>query len=169
MQFVAAGGAARQIRVSDELSDFCRQACGSDPRSSSAAGLRVVSRSFRIGERISSFRYAFAGVLALFESQHNAWIHAAVTVAVLIAAACFGLSRLEWCLIVLAIALVWAAEGVNTALELLADAVAPEHHPLVGRAKDVAAAAVLISALGAAVVGILIFGPRLLMLFSGTS
>jgi diacylglycerol kinase (ATP) len=126
-----------------------------------------VSRPFRVGDRVSSFRHAFTGIRVLLESQHNAWIHGAASVAVVIAAAFFGLSRLEWCLVVLAIALVWVAEGVNTALELLADATSPEHHPLVGRAKDVAAGAVLISALGSAVVGVLIFGPRLVSLFVG--
>lgn len=127
----------------------------------------AVSRRFRVGDRISSFRYAFAGIRLLLQSQHNAWIHGAASVAVLIAGVFFGLSRLEWCLVALAVALVWVAEGVNTALELLADAASPGPHPMVGRAKDVAAGAVLISALGALLVGLLVFGPRLLSLASG--
>ena len=73
----------------------------------------------------------------------------------------FGISRIEWCALVLAIAGVWAAEAVNTAIELLGDATTSDPHPLVGRAKDVAAGAVLLAALGAAVVGLLVFAPRL--------
>jgi diacylglycerol kinase len=69
-----------------------------------------------------------------------------------------NLQRLEWCLLIIAILIVWIAEGMNTALEAIADAVHPDHHPLIGRAKDVAAAAVLIAAVGSVFIGILIFG-----------
>ena len=62
--------------------------------------------------------------------------------------------------------MVWAAEAANTALEFLADAVSPERHPLVGKAKDVAAGAVLIAAIGAAAIGILVIGPHVLRLFT---
>jgi diacylglycerol kinase (ATP) len=72
-----------------------------------------------------------------------------------------GLSRAEWCWIALAIALVWVAEGLNSALDSLADAVHPERDPRIGRAKDVAAGAVLVAAIASAVIGALIFGPRL--------
>ena len=72
-----------------------------------------------------------------------------------------GLSPVEWCCIVFAIATVMACEAMNTAVELIVDRISPEHHPLSGKAKDVAAAAVLISAIGAAVVGAIIFGPKL--------
>jgi hypothetical protein len=67
-------------------------------------------------------------------------------------------TRLEWCLLIIAILIVWIAEGMNTALEAIADAVHPDHHPLIGRAKDVAAAAVLIAAVGSVFIGIHIFG-----------
>jgi diacylglycerol kinase len=126
-----------------------------------------VTRPFRLVDRARSFSHAFAGVRVLLRSQHNVWIHAAASAAVVIAAVLLGISRLEWCAVLLAMALVWVAEGLNTALELLADAVSPEHHPLVGQAKDVAAAAVLLAALGAATVGVLVFGPRLLVLLGG--
>ena len=126
-----------------------------------------MTRRFRLADRARSFSDAFAGVRVLLKSQHNVWIHAAASVAVVIAAGLLGISRLEWCVVLLAMALVWVAEGFNTALELLADAVSPEHHPLVGQAKDVAAAAVLLAALGAAAVGVLVFGPHLLVLLCG--
>ena len=70
-------------------------------------------------------------------------------------------------LLIFAIALVWTAEGLNTALEWLCDVAAPEYHPLVKKAKDVAAAAVLLAAIGSALIGLLVFGPRLLALLDG--
>lgn len=119
-------------------------------------------RGFELAARGRSFVYAWRGVRALVASQHNAWIHAAATAAVVAAGLLCSLSRLEWCAVVLAIAAVWSAEGFNTAVELLGDATSREPDPLVGRAKDVAAGAVLLAAAGAAAVGLLVFGPRLL-------
>jgi diacylglycerol kinase (ATP) len=117
---------------------------------------------FSIAARARSFRYAARGIVALLRSQHNAWIHAAASVAVIGLGIAVGLSRLEWCLVALAIAAVWSAEAVNTAIEALCDVSSPELHPLVERAKDIAAGAVLIAAGGAVVVGLLVFGPHLL-------
>jgi diacylglycerol kinase len=122
---------------------------------------------FSWAARARSFGFAFRGVVTLLATQHNAWIHAAATVAVVGLGLTLGVSRLEWALLVFAIALVWTAEGLNTALEWLCDAAAPEYHPLVKQAKDVAAAAVLLAAIGSAVVGLLVFGPRLLALLGG--
>jgi diacylglycerol kinase len=117
---------------------------------------------FSFAARARSFRYAGRGVVALLRSQHNAWIHAAGSVAVVGLGFAVGLSRLEWCLVVLAMVAVWSAEAVNTAFEVLCDVASPEVHPLVERAKDIAAGAVLLAAVGAVVVGLLVFGPHLL-------
>lgn len=117
---------------------------------------------FSFAARARSFRYAGRGVVALLRSQHNAWIHAAGSVAVVGLGFAVGLSRLEWCLVVLAMVAVWSAEAVNTAIEALCDVASPEVHPLVERAKDIAAGAVLLAAVGAVVVGLLVFGPHLL-------
>lgn len=95
-------------------------------------------------------------------SQHNARIHAAATVAVVILGILVGISRLEWAALVMAIVSVWAAEAINTAVESLCDVTSPEFHPLVEAAKDVAAGAVLICAIGAAMTGALVLGPALL-------
>ncbi|MCX5832626.1 MAG: diacylglycerol kinase family protein [Deltaproteobacteria bacterium] len=108
--------------------------------------------------RISSFACAIKGAAFLIRSQPHARIHLAATGAVFVLGLALNLQRLEWCLLIIAIIIVWVAEGMNTALEAIADAVHPAHHPLIGRAKDVAAAAVLISAVGAVLIGILIFG-----------
>ena len=76
-------------------------------------------------------------------------------------------STTEWCLLILAMVAVWVVEALNTPVELLADAITKEFHPLIGQAKDVAAGAVLIAAIGAVVVGLIVFGPRLAQLWPG--
>jgi diacylglycerol kinase (ATP) len=91
--------------------------------------------------------------------------HAVATVAVLGAGYYVGLSTLEWALVALSVASVWAAELFNTAIETLTNLVSPGYHPLAGKAKDVAAGAVLLAALGALVVGGLVFGPKVWALF----
>lgn len=116
---------------------------------------------FSFTARLHSFRYALAGLRTLLLTQHNAWIHAVATVLVVAAGLALGLSLAEWCWLVLAMTLVWMAEAFNTALEFLADAVTQEFHPLILQAKDVAASAVLIAAIGALVIGLLVFGPHL--------
>jgi len=100
----------------------------------------------------------------MISSQHNAWIHAIATVVVVIISICFGLTRTEWCWIILAIISVWTAEALNTAFEFLTDVASPGIHPLAEKAKDVAAGAVLIAAIGSALIGLLVFGPYVLAL-----
>ncbi len=116
-------------------------------------------------KRVRSFSYAMSGAAFLIKSQPHARIHLMATLAALILGFWLGLDRLEWCLLVIAFLAVWTAEGLNTALETLADAVCPEHNALVGRAKDIAAAAVLFAAVGAIALGVLVFGPHILVLF----
>ena len=115
----------------------------------------------RSTSRLDSFRHAFAGCLHLLRSQQNAWIHACATVAVVLLGLWLGLSPLEWAVIVLTIGLVWMAEFVNTALEAVVDLASPDLHPLAKIGKDVAAAAVLVGAVTAVVVGLLVLGPPL--------
>lgn len=117
---------------------------------------------FQLSARLCSVRYALAGLRTLLRTQHNAWIHAVATLLVVAAALAFGLNAYEWLWLVVALALVWTAEAFNTALELLADAVTREQHPLIGQAKDVAAGAVLLAALAALVIGVLVLGPYVL-------
>lgn len=113
-------------------------------------------------KRVNSFRYAIAGIVNLISSQANARIHLLVAVLVVAAGFYLEIDRTEWCLVSMAITSVLAAEGFNTALEYLTDLVSPSHHPLAGKAKDVAAGAVLFTAIGAATVGVLIFFPKIL-------
>jgi diacylglycerol kinase (ATP) len=95
----------------------------------------------------------------MIHCQHSAWIHAAATLIVVAVGFVVGISAGDWCWIILAISLVWTAEALNTAFEFLADAASPEFHPLVRDAKDVAAGAVLITAIAAVIIGLLVFWP----------
>lgn len=101
----------------------------------------------------------------MIRSQQNAWIHAAATVVVTLLGSWLGLSAGEWCWIVLAIVSVWTAEALNTAFEFLTDVASPTFHPIAAQAKDVAAGAVLLSAVGALAIAALVLGPHLAPLF----
>lgn len=120
-----------------------------------------MTKPFSIADRLKSFTFAFAGIAAMLRTQHNAWIHLAATLTVVGAGFWFAIPRGEWLWLIAAIVMVWTAEALNTAFELLCDVASPEFHPLVKQAKDVAAAAVLIAALGATAIGALIFVPHL--------
>ena len=104
----------------------------------------------------ATFRNAFRGVGFMFEEPSIRFL-AVATVLTVCAGLYFSVSRLEWCALLLAISLVWAAEGLNTALERLTDLVSPGFHPLAGKAKDLAAGAVLLASTGAFLVGLFIF------------
>jgi diacylglycerol kinase (ATP) len=120
-----------------------------------------------LARRVRSFAYAWRGMIWLVWAQPNARIHLAATFCVFAVAAWLKISPIEWCAILVVIGLVWSAEALNSALELLADHLAPDEHPLVGRAKDVAAGGVLVAAIVAVAVGVIILGPKLLEAFEG--
>lgn len=119
------------------------------------------SHSFFLVRRLESFGHAFRGVWSILRSQPNAWIHLAATAAALCLGMRYHLGPVEWACLVLAIAGVWTAEAFNTALEFLTNLVSPKIHPLAGKAKDAAAAAVLLMSGGSLAVGLLIFLPHL--------
>jgi diacylglycerol kinase len=102
----------------------------------------------------ASFGYALAGLAAAWRTQRNLRIHAVLAVGVVAAGVLLRLAPLAWAIIALAIGLVVAAELFNTALEAVVDLASPQDHPLAKRAKDVAAAGVLIAALTAAAAGV---------------
>jgi diacylglycerol kinase (ATP) len=112
--------------------------------------------------RLRSFRYAFAGWWYVIRTQRNAWLHTIATVMVLMLAFWLRLAPVEWAVLFITITMVWMAEFLNTALEAVVDLASPQHHPLAKIGKDVGAAAVLITALAAVLVGLLIIGPPLL-------
>lgn len=112
--------------------------------------------------RIFSFKYAIRGLIYVLRTQRNAWIHLAATTLAILAGIIFKITRQDWLWIILAIAAVWTAEIINTALETLVDLVSPEINPLAKIIKDSAAAAVLILAAFSVVVAGLIFLPYLI-------
>jgi diacylglycerol kinase len=120
----------------------------------------VIAEFFRL--RARSFRYAFAGWWYVIRTQKNAWIHTTISVAVLLVAFLLHLSARDWAVLILAIAMVWMGEFLNTALEAVVDLASPELHPLARVGKDVGAAAVLIAAIASILIGLLILGPPLL-------
>jgi diacylglycerol kinase (ATP) len=121
--------------------------------------------AFSLGARLRSFSFAFAGVRELLRNEHNAWIHAIATIGAVVAGVVLNISREDWRWLILAIALVWISEAFNTALERLCDVVSTERNDGIRIAKDVAAGAVLISAVFAAVIGLMTFTPYLAQLY----
>lgn len=121
---------------------------------------------FSLSARWASVVHALRGVLTLVREQHNVRIHFLAALVVVVAGIVFRLSVAEWQLVTLLIGWVLCMEAFNSALEYLCDLVSREENPLIARAKDVAAAAVLISAVTAAIIAALIFGPKVLALFS---
>jgi diacylglycerol kinase len=113
-----------------------------------------------------SFGYALQGLSFAFRTQANFRIHLGITVAVILAGLWLQISLIEWAILVVTMMIVLAAELFNTALEAALDRVSTEEHPLAKVGKDTAAGAVLIGAIGAVIVGLLIFGPRLLALIA---
>lgn len=118
-------------------------------------------KRFSIVARARSFKHAFRGVGIIFKTQHNAWIHGLVAAVVVILGFSLSISLWEWAVIILAITSVLAAEAFNTAMEIDMDLTSPRYHPYARDTKDVAAAAVLITVVGAAIIGLVIFIPKL--------
>lgn len=112
--------------------------------------------------RARSFRYAWAGIRALIAGEHNARIHCVAAAAVIAAGFALGISAAEWMAVALCIGGVLMAEGLNSAVEALADKICTTPDPLIKRAKDIAAGAVLLFVIAAVAVGLIIFIPRLL-------
>ena len=125
-------------------------------------GKKLQKHPFSIRERLRSFRYAFRGLDTMFRHEHNMRIHLAVFICVVIAGALVKLPPADWLAILIASGLVFASECFNTALEYLSDGITGERNDFIGRAKDVAAAGVLIASVAAIATGLIIFLPRLI-------
>ena len=115
-----------------------------------------------IKSRIASFGHAFHGWAYVIRNEKNAWIHAVITTLVMIVGIWLNIPLHDWAILILVIAMVWAAEFFNTSIEAVVDLASPMHHPLAKVGKDVGAAAVLISACAAVLIGLIILGPPLL-------
>lgn len=111
--------------------------------------------------RCQSISYAFQGVTYALRTQTNTWVHVSISVGVIAMGIWFSITRLEWAVLILTMALVWAAEFFNTALEVLLDLLHPQYHPLVKITKDLSAGAVLLTAVFSVLIGLLLLGPPL--------
>lgn len=118
------------------------------------------SRPFSFKRRIKSFQFAFEGLATFFKTQPNAWIHLFAAMLVCVAGFYFQLNKLEWFMVIIAIALVFITEMLNTAIEFLCDKVEPSIDPQIKRIKDISAAAVLLSAIIACMIGGIVFIPK---------
>jgi len=117
---------------------------------------------FSVAARLKSFGYAFAGFAFMLRTQHNAWLHLLATIGVVALGLALRVNADDWRWLIAAIALVWLAETINTAFEHLCDVVQPQFHASVQRSKDIAAAAVLVCAIAAAILGAITFAPYVL-------
>lgn len=116
-------------------------------------------------KRLRSFSFAFTGILELFKSEPNARIHFLATICAFIAGFSLQISKSEWCVILIVIALVWAAEALNMVIEKIIDHLFKDYNETARIAKDVSAGAVLICATTALIIGMIIFLPKLFALF----
>lgn len=116
---------------------------------------------FSVAKRLKSFLFAFRGIGHAFVREHNLWIHSLAAITALIMGFTLGISRHEWLIIAMAITMVYSAELFNSAIESWVDLVSPETAKKAGNIKDMAAGAVLLSALGALATGLIIFLPKL--------
>ena len=118
-------------------------------------------RKFRINDRLESFVYAWNGMKAIYRTEHNLYIHTAITIIALVLAIILRIHVFEWIALVIVIGMVWVAEIFNTVIEKTMDFISTERQPQIRKIKDMAAAAVLVTAIIAVIVGALIFIPQI--------
>jgi diacylglycerol kinase (ATP) len=123
------------------------------------------NKGFTFRRRWSGFKYAFRGIRLLLSNEHNAWVHCFIGICTVIAGFVLGISIMEWVAVVIVCGCVLAAEALNTAIEQLADVVSPEYKEAIKKVKDLAAGGVLFMAIAAAITGLLIFLPKLIVMF----
>jgi diacylglycerol kinase (ATP) len=115
--------------------------------------------------RIRACGYAFTGAVTLLKSEPSIQVQALIAIIMTVAGFYFDISRLEWIAQTFAIGLIMSAEGLNTTCEAIADFIHPEYHDRIGHIKDIAAGAVFITAITAIIVGGIIYGPKISVLF----
>lgn len=125
----------------------------------------LTKKNFSIIARARSFKHAFRGVGIMIRTQHNAWVHMAAAMVAIVLGVYLEISLAEWAVLTLAMGFVLAAEAFNTAMEIDIDLTSPTYHPYARDTKDVAAGAVLISVIVASVIGLIIFLPKIILLF----
>lgn len=127
---------------------------------------KKVQERFSIKKRLNSFTFAFKGFIWLFRFEHNARIHLFSLIIAVLAGFFFHISNEEWSLLFIVSGFVLSAEAFNSAIEFLADEVSLEKRDKIGKSKDLAATGVLVAALAAAIVGLIIFLPKIISLLN---
>lgn len=125
-----------------------------------------ISKKFSIIKRAESFTHAGRGLYIFLKSTHNAWLDIFVFIVVILTGLFFQITKTEWLIILIVSGMVFVSESFNTAIEIDMDLTSPTFHPYAKDTKDVAAGAVLISAILAVIVGIMIFAPYLIAFFN---
>ena len=120
---------------------------------------------FSVKARAKSFVFALSGIKYFFSTQHNSWIQVAAAAAAVALGYFLKINSSEWCWVIFCIGSVFTAEIFNTAIEALTDLVSPGKNETAGRVKDLAAGGVLMVSITAAVIGCVIFGPKIISLF----
>lgn len=123
-------------------------------------------KKFSLINRLRSFKFAFKGILLLFRNEHNAWIHFLSMISAISLGFYFDITSLEWIAVILSIGIVLSAEAFNTAIEQIANFIQPDQDKNIERIKDLAAGAVLLTAISALIVGLIIFLPKIIHLFN---
>lgn len=116
---------------------------------------------FSIRKRIQSFGFALSGLKTMICEEHNSRIHLLAAIGAVLIGFFLKISRIEWIAVVFAIGFVFALEIINTAIEHIADFVSPEKHEMIKKIKDLSAAAVLVSAITALIIGLIVFLPKI--------
>jgi diacylglycerol kinase len=119
---------------------------------------------FSLKKRVESFQYAFNGLKILIREEHNAWIHIFVALCVLTAGFLLKISTYEWMAVIFCIGWVIALEMINSAIENMADFVSPERHAKIKKIKDLSAGAVLVGVIASAIIGLILFLPKIIAL-----
>ena len=126
---------------------------------------KTPEKRFSIVSRAKSFSHAFRGIGILIRTTHNFWVQIFLGVVAIVLGCIFEISHIEWVFILFAIGFVFTTEAINTAIEIDIDLTSPDYHPYARDTKDVAAGAVLISAVISLVIGLIIFLPKICVLF----
>jgi diacylglycerol kinase len=119
---------------------------------------------FSFRKRLKSFKYAFNGLKILIQEEHNSWIHIFITLCVVAAGFLLKITISEWIVVIFCIGLVIALEMLNSAIENIADFVSPERHAMIKKIKDLSAGAVFVGAIVSAIIGLIIFLPKIITL-----
>ena len=126
----------------------------------------MTTEKFSISKRLKSFKYAFNGLRILLTEEHNSRVHFIVAICTIIAAFYFNIIVEEWIALIFAIGFVITVEIINSSIENICDFISPEKHDLIKKVKDLAAAAVLISVITAVIIGLIVFIPKVTLLFN---